>query len=215
MTKRWGPLGWATLHSIAALYPDAPSDYEKQLILRWITAFRDTILCPSCQSHFATMFESYIRSHPNWWNSRKDLSEFVFRAHNTVNFRTFRRLYSFTESIAELERVFPSAKCSEVRRLYLVYIRQDWMRNMTMDGISSFSKIKELNMIEAEYWGRRPAFAWSDLLQFEDIINVSSLHEHAGSSTLSTPGIPRITAPSRGFSLKFGSGKIGGLRSLR
>ena len=213
MTKHWGPLGWATLHSIAALYPDSPSDYEKQMILRWIHAFRDTILCPSCQSHFTMMFDGYVDAHPHWWNSRKDLSQFVFRAHNTVNLRTHKRMYSFAESVSELERVFPAGQCSQIRKAYLVYIRNDWMRNMTIEGITRFSKIKELNSIESDYWDTRPAFAWADLLKYTESMNVSPLYEHAGGSALGGQRI--MTAPAKGFSLKFGAGKIGGLRSLR
>jgi Erv1 / Alr family len=208
-------LGWATLHSIAVLYPDSPTNDEKQMILRWFIAFRDTILCPSCQAHFSGMFDSYIHRYPYWWNSRRDLSEFVFRAHNTVNARTNAKVYAFSESLEELERVFPAYRSAEIRRAYLLYIRQDWMKNITIEGIASFTKIKELNVIESEYWGRK-SFAWGDLSRFEGLINVSPLIEHL-SVLNSIPGIPRITEPGRGFSLKLGvgKGKIGGLRSLR
>jgi len=214
MTKIWGPLGWATLHSVAACYPDSPTDSEKDMLLRWISAFRETILCPSCQAHFAGMFSSYTQKYPHWWNSRKDFCEFVFRAHNTVNARTQKRVYGFQESIAELEKVYPASRCAEIRRFYLSYIRQDWMKNITIEGISSFTKIKELNLIESEYWGRK-TFAWKDLLHFESETNIAPLAEHLSVLT-TTPGIPKITAPAKGFSLKLGAGgKIGGLRSLR
>lgn len=214
MTKIWGPLGWATLHSVAACYPDSPTVKEKQMLFRWIGAFRETILCPSCQAHFAGMFDSYIHKYPHWWDSRKDFCEFVFRAHNTVNERTYKKAYTFQESLAELEKVYPASRCAEIRRFYLSYIRQDWMKNITIEGISSFTKIKELNTIEADYWGRK-TFEWSDLLAFEGRINVAPLAEHL-SVLNSTPGVPRITAPAKGFSLKLGGGgKIGGLRSLR
>jgi hypothetical protein len=122
-------------------------------------------------------------------------------------------MYSFAESIAELERVFPAEQCSQIRKTYLVYIRTDWMRNMTIQGISSFSKIKELNAIESEYWDTRSTFAWTDLLKYSESMNASPLYEHAGGSALGGQRI--MTAPARGFSLKFGAGKIGGLHSLR
>ena len=51
MTKRWGPLGWATLHSIAALYPNSPSDYEKQMILR------------NNVNHIDVLWDNDIRNH--------------------------------------------------------------------------------------------------------------------------------------------------------
>jgi len=212
MTKHWGPLGWATLHSAAACYPDVPLDSDKYTLYRWMNAFRETILCPSCQAHFAGMFDSYIHRFPNWWDSRKDVSEFVFRAHNTVNARTSKRVYSLSESVAELERVFPASRCSEIRIYYLNYIRQDWMKNITIEGIASFTKLRDLNGIESEYWSRRTAFQWSDLLQFESEMNVSPLAEHLSSFNAAS-GIPKISAPAKGFSLKLG--KIGGLRSLR
>lgn len=206
-------MGWATLHSIAALYPDSPTDYEKSMLLRWITAFRETILCPSCQAHFASMFDSYIHMYPHWWDSRKDVCEFVFRAHNTVNVRTHKKVYSLQESVAELERVYPASRCAEIRRFYLTYIRQDWMKNITIEGISSFTKIKELNSVESEYWGRK-TFEWSDLLQFVGSVNVTPLYGNL-SSLNADSSVPKIIAPARGFSLKLGGGKIGGLRSLR
>jgi hypothetical protein len=122
-------------------------------------------------------------------------------------------VYSFQESVAELEKVYPASRCAEIRRFYLSYIRQDWMKNITIEGISSFTKIKELNLVESEYWGRK-TFEWSDLLQFAGSVNVSPLNENL--SVLNADlSIPKITAPARGFSLKFGAGKIGGLRSLR
>ena len=87
------------------------------------------------------------------------------------------------------------------------------MKNITIEGISSFTKIKDLNAMESEYWGRR-TFEWSDILQFEPLMNVSPLVEHLSVLNAGS-GIPKITAPARGFSLKIGVGKIGGLRSLR
>ena len=52
MTKAWGPLGWATLHSIACLYPDQPSEYEKELLNKWFDSFQRTIVCEKCREHF-------------------------------------------------------------------------------------------------------------------------------------------------------------------
>jgi hypothetical protein len=213
MTKKWGPLGWATLHSIAALYPDAPSPLEIELFGRWLRAFTDTILCPSCLSHFAQMVSDYDRTHPGWRTSRRTVCEFVFRAHNTVNVRTHKKTYTFRESIEELERVFPAAHVTATRQQYLVYIRSDWMRNMTLSGISSFSKIRELNTIESGYWGGRVQPEWSELLQFEGTTSVAPL-EAIGASNLGATNVPKLVAPSRGFSLK-SVGRIGQLSSLR
>ena len=213
MTKKWGPMGWATLHSVAACYPDSPSEYEKEMLSRWIKSFAETILCPSCMKHFVDMLSDYEQKHPDWRNSRRNFAQFVFRAHNTVNVRTRKPVYTFQQSMDELRRIIPTAEAATVaRREYLVYIRTDWMRNMTLSGISSFTKLKELNTIEEEYWGRR-TFAWDDLLQFEATTTVSPISEQL-SVLNSTPNVPKLTPPKSGFNLKL-SGRIGQLKSLR
>jgi hypothetical protein len=213
MTKKWGPMGWVTLHSVAAAYPDSPSEYEKEMLSRWIKSFRDTILCPSCMKHFTDMLGNYELKHPDWRNSRKNFMQFVFRAHNTVNVRTHKPVYSFAQSMEALRTIIPTdTSATQVRRDYLLYIRSDWMRNMTLTGISSFSKIKELNLIEQDYWGTR-TFSWDDILELGGDINVSPISEQL-SVLNSTPNIPKLTAPTGGFSLKL-SGRVGLLRSLR
>ena len=211
MTKHWGPLGWATLHSVAACYPDDPSIYEKELFLRWIRHFKDTLLCPSCMKHFDDMVKEYSRKFPDWVDSRRNLCQFVFRAHNTVNARTYKKVYTLEESVAELQKILPENTILATRREYLGYIRGDWMKNMTLSGVSSAPKIRELNVIEETYWSQRTV-VWAELLNFAGI-NVSPLNEHL--STLnSTPNIPKIVAPARGYSL-LRAGKVGSLSYLR
>lgn len=214
MTKAWGPLGWATLHTIAALYPDFPSQFEVELLNRFLVSFTNTILCPSCLQHFTEMLALYTQRYPNWKNSRRTVCEFVFRAHNTVNKRTHKKIYTLEESIAELQTLFPDAEAAKVKRQqYLVYIRSDWMKNMTLTGISAAPKLKELNTIEEEYWSKR-SFSWGDIRQLGDL-NVSPINEQA--SLLASGGsiIPKISMPvSGGFKLR-NIGKIGPLSSLR
>lgn len=215
MTKAWGPLGWATLHAIAALYPDFPSQYELELLNRFLDSFTQTILCPSCLQHFSDMVVLYTQRNPGWKNSRRTVCEFVFRAHNTVNQRTRKRMYTLEESIAELRTIMSDSQAARVKRQqYLVYIRSDWMRNMTLSGVSSAPKIKELNAIEEEYWSKR-SFSWSDIASFTDI-NVSPIPERSVSTSSGDTIIPRITMPQSGGGFKLKNiGKIGPLSSLR
>lgn len=162
--------------------------------------------------HFAEMLSNYEQKNPTWRDSRKNFCQFVFRAHNTVNVRTRKPVYTFRQGIEELQRGFPSDDVINTRRAYLVYIRSDWMRNMTIAGIASFAKLKELNLIESEYWGTK-TFDWADLLQFEASTNVSPIGEQL-SVLNSTPNIPKMIPPAGGFNLKL-SGKLGRLSSLR
>ena len=87
------------------------------------------------------------------------------------------------------------------------------MKNMSLTGISTAPKLKELNTIEEEYWSKR-SFSWSDIQAFRHV-NVSPINEQA--SVLASGGvvIPRITMPTSG-GFKLGNvGKIGPLSSLR
>ena len=214
MTKSWGPLGWATLHSISALYPDNPTDLEQDMFARWLDAFTKSILCPSCMKHFSDTISAYTIVNPRWKSSRRGVVEFVLRAHNSVNARTGKKIYSFDESMAELETFLPAVMASTRRQQYLVYVRNDWMRNMTIEGISTAGKLKELNMVEENYWSKR-YFQWSDLNIFADV-NVSPL-VNATSTLGSGQGgvfIPKISMPAKGFTLR-NIGKIGPLSSLR
>lgn len=211
MTKIWGPLGWATLHSIGASYSDNPSMYERELIIRWFNLFKNTIVCPSCMQHFEEMFNGYIERNPGWNSSRKNLVEFIFRAHNTVNARTYKKVYNFNESIQELKRVFPEETLAQKRREYLVLIRTDWMHNMTLQGVANAPRLKELFTIEETYLKTR-GFRWDDLLQFSDINTSPIIHNL--SVLNSTPNIPKIVAPSKNFSI-VKVGKVGRLSSLR
>lgn len=108
----------------------------------------------------------------------------------------------------------PDAEAAKVKRQqYLVYVRTDWMKNMTLNGISAAPKLKELNTIEEEYWSRR-SFSWSDIQAFGDL-NVSPINEQA--SLLASGGvvIPKMSMPASG-GFKLGNvGKIGPLLSLR
>lgn len=214
MTKAWGPLGWATLHTIAALYPDFPSQFEMELLNRFLASFTGTILCPSCLQHFTEMVALYTQRYPGWKNSRRTVCEFVFRAHNTVNKRTHKKIYTLEESIAELQALFPDSETAKVKRQqYLIYVRMDWMRNMSLSGVSAAPKLRELNTIEEEYWARR-SFSWSDIQALGNL-NVSPINDQASVLASGQSVIPKITMPASG-GFKLGNiGKIGPRSSLR
>ena len=117
--------------------------------------------------------------NPLWKSSRRGVVEFVMRAHNSVNARNHRKVYTFADSIAELETNLPPAVALTRRQEYLSYIRNDWMKNMTMEGISNAPKIRELIMVEENYWSKR-TFEWYELSAFSDI-NVSPISNASSS----------------------------------
>jgi hypothetical protein len=177
MTKAWGPLGWATLHSIAALYPDNPTELEKALIIRWIESFRQCIVCDICKNHFSELLRDYIAIYPNWNASRKDLSLFALRAHNTVNVRQLgRNALSMDESFSKLEQYVKPISAAGIRKSYIVYIRSDWSKSLNFDGIVAAKYIKELIMVESDYWSNRPLFTWSEIRNIVNGENIEAIY---------------------------------------
>ena len=166
--------------------------------------------------HFSDTVSAYTLINPEWKSSRRGVVEFALRAHNSVNARTHKKVYSFAESMAELAVVLPETMATTRRQEYLSYIRNDWMRNMTLDGISTAPKLKELNAVEDSYWSKR-SFKWSDLSVFSNV-NVSPISNATSSITGGGQGgsyIPRLNMPIGGYRLSKSFGKIGPLSSLR
>jgi len=156
MTKYWGPLGWATLHSVAAVYPDNPTAAEQALASTWLDSFAHCITCPTCQGHFRTMVQQYRTQVPNPFGSRREFLLFSLRAHNTVNRRLGKKVYTLSESWAELRRWLPnSAIAKSKRNEYIQYNRMDWGRQTNLAGISALMRVRDLSMTEQQYWGSR------------------------------------------------------------
>jgi hypothetical protein len=152
MTSIWGPLGWMTLHSTACAYSENPTTAEKELMTTWIDLFRDSITCPSCKQHFATLLNNYRIHFPGMLNSRQDFVIFTFRAHNAVNRRIHKPIYSSVEEcLATLHNIVKTRPAREYRTTYLAHITRHWKVMQDVNGIVTLKKIQEMKRIENEY----------------------------------------------------------------
>jgi len=158
MTKYWGPLGWTTLHTVSALYPDNPTSAEIELVKNWIQEFADCITCPNCQGHFKTMLGLYQSRNPNMFSSRREFSLFVIRAHNTVNRRLGKKIYTYDE-IWNTVAQWNNSTAKSKRYEYLTYLQRDWGSQTTLAGISALTRVRDLTMAEQQYWSQR-ALNW-------------------------------------------------------
>ena len=210
MTSYWGPLGWGTLHTIAALYPENPSDKEQLLLKNWIDSFAYCITCPKCQGHFTTMYGDYKNSHPEMFTSRKELTIFVLRAHNTVNRRLGKPVYTVDQSFSLLQTRFPTMQSGQqVRREYLAYLQKDWGRQTTLQGINSLMRVRDLMMVEHQYWNSRSldwAAARSEIPDTVDVTSpIAPMPARSVSSLLSMPTVraspQRVRVPQASKSL--------------
>ena len=156
MTAIWGPLGWMTLHSVSHNYPDVPNSQEKQLAAQWVDLFRDSITCPSCQGHFTELVALYRSAYPYYLDSRTEFILFAYRAHNTVNRRLDKPVYT---SVEECESAFSrnlmTRPAVEYRRAYVAHIQRYWSTMHDMNGIAHLRKVLEMGNIERQYWSLR------------------------------------------------------------
>jgi len=141
-----------TLHSTAFAYSENPSNSERELMTSWLDMFRDTITCPSCKGHFTLLLENYRAMFPNMLANRHEFVIFTFRAHNTVNRRLNKPVYSSVEeSVATLRNVVKTRSAREYRVSYINHITRYWRTYQDITGITALKKIQEMKRIEIEY----------------------------------------------------------------
>jgi Erv1 / Alr family len=152
MTAVWGPLGWMTLHSVATSFPEAPTPSERQLMSSWLDLFRDTITCPTCRDHFTGMLANYRLQFPGMLSSRNDFAVFSFRAHNEVNRRIHKPIYSTVAECMELlQKNTTSRTARDYRLAYLNHIQRYYRTLRDAAGIAALRKIQEMYKVENEY----------------------------------------------------------------
>jgi hypothetical protein len=156
MSKRWGPIGWMTLHSISLNYPIQPSYEDKLILKKFFEKFANTISCPSCQQHFRLMFDLYKQQHPEWAESRYHLFLFVARAHNTVNRRLDKPIIqSVQDCLTTIKNNSVHTSLQEFRQKYIDYLIQNWGAYQSGDGRIMMNDVRELQKINNEYWNLR------------------------------------------------------------
>ena len=79
----WGPVMWSVIHTWAMSYPDEPTDADIAGARKYYNDLPRLIPCSRCASHFAEILE--LDPVEPWLYSRKDLAEWTWRIHNTVN----------------------------------------------------------------------------------------------------------------------------------
>jgi len=145
-----------TLHSVASLYPDSPTETERQLMITWLDLFRDTITCPSCQAHFAELLANYRAQFPNMLYSRRDFLLFTFRAHNAVNRRIGKPVYTTVQECFDILRNnVKFTKTLNFRISYVNRITMHWRVFQDASGMSAMKRIHQIKKIEMQYMSAR------------------------------------------------------------
>jgi hypothetical protein len=164
-------MGWMTLHSISASYPDEPTDSDKAILSEYMNAFSHTIPCPLCNTHFASLFSTYKQNVPTWANSKRDIFIAVCRMHNNVNARLNKpRPISVAQAIESLKNATSYTNQAEFKAKYLTYLSSQF-------GIYQYGQsvsVTKMKKITEEYWNPREvsynslSFLEDDILSFRN-----------------------------------------------
>jgi len=211
MTSVWGPLGWMTLHSVSTTYSENPTPSEKQLMYSWLELFRDTITCPHCKEHFGSMLQNYRARFPRMLDSRQEFAMFVFRAHNAVNARLHKPVYSTLAECMDILRTNTKTRsAADYRVAYLNHITRYWKTLQDVTGIVALKKVNELKKIEIEYISPKDTHFTIDLSDQGVVIPREWLEGQRETENRSMRiNLPSGAAPRVGFQL------VGGRMRLR
>ena len=156
MANIWGPMGWLTLHSVAAAYPDFPSQELRVATLKFLDNFAKTITCPYCRDHFARMLTVYQNRHPEFLNSRRDFFLFTARAHNTVNKRLDKPvLQTVADCMQTLRNATVNVTPAQFRINYFSYAARNWIHEMGGDGRINFNIVGEMKRTNQNMFAQR------------------------------------------------------------
>ena len=212
MTKYWGPLGWMTLHSISLNYPDTPSVEDKQILIRFMDNFTESITCQYCQSHFKTIFQNYKGLFPSWNSSKYDLFVFIARAHNTVNKRLDKPLIrTVAQCLETIKSNTKNTSLSGFRQAYINYLISNWSRELSGEGRLKIGHSKQLQKINNEYWSFREVDI--DSLNFPETDVLFDIEQRSvlPKATGGLPSIYKGSLPNVGFRFSGGKLKLGNM----
>ena len=95
--SKWGPAAWHYLHAVSFTYPVEPTSEVKDNMFVFLHSFAKTIPCSKCKTHFETYLNENLKTKSPSLDSRDNLIEFINTAHNSVNKRLGKKIYSLEE----------------------------------------------------------------------------------------------------------------------
>mgnify|MGYP006079545843 CR=1 FL=1 len=91
----WGPGAWNTLHVFAHSAPDRLTQDEMQQMAMFLNTFASYLPCPTCRRHFKEFLSRRMTTES--LRTRTTIIKLLNDAHNEVNARTGKRVYSLKE----------------------------------------------------------------------------------------------------------------------
>lgn len=91
----WGPGAWNTLHVFAHSAPKELTKDEMQQFAWFLNTFAEYLPCPRCRTHFKNFLDR--RMSDETLRMRSSIVKLLNDAHNEVNARTGKRVYTLEE----------------------------------------------------------------------------------------------------------------------
>ena len=91
----WGPGAWNTLHVFAHSAPKELTREEMQKFAWFLNTFAEYLPCPRCRKHFQEFLDR--RMTEDTLRTRSSIVKLLNDAHNEVNARTGKRVYTLDE----------------------------------------------------------------------------------------------------------------------
>lgn len=91
----WGPGAWNTLHVFAHSAPEELTNDEMQKFAWFLNTFAEYLPCPRCRRHFQDFLKR--RMTEDTLHERSSIVKLLNDAHNEVNARTGKRVYTLEE----------------------------------------------------------------------------------------------------------------------
>ena len=92
---KWGPSAWNFAHCVAHTAPLEIPDEKRDKYKDFILLFGELLPCPTCCAHFSEFTKRNMNAET--LKTRRTLVEFLNKAHNEVNARNGKKIYSYQE----------------------------------------------------------------------------------------------------------------------
>jgi len=118
--KEWGPGAWNTLHVFAHTAPMKPTKDEREQFRGFLTTFANYLPCPRCRTHFHGFLDRRMNEHT--LATRGSIVRLLNDAHNEVNARCGKRVYSIDEHYAMYSLTARRGDATVVRNILLLAV---------------------------------------------------------------------------------------------
>lgn len=129
-TILWGHHTWISLHIMAFVFPDDPTEERQKSFVDLLTNLSKNLPCQGCSKHF----ELYLAEHPVDASCRAKLREWLWRFHNAVNVRLGKAPMSFED--AEKQIIYRLGNTEYLLKL-------NWAQEMRLEDHKVVKKIQQ------------------------------------------------------------------------